>query len=112
MFYRTARGNSPVTDFLEQLSDKESAKVTWTLNLVETLPVIPGRYMKKLKNTSGIWEVRISFGGNIFRILCFFDSDDVIVLNHAFCKKTQKTPRKDIRLAEEKKRDYLRRKYP
>jgi phage-related protein len=109
-FYETETGNTPVVDFLESLSIKENAKVTWTLNLVETLPVIPKQYMKKLVGSSDIWEVRILYSGNIFRILCFFDGDDLIVLNHAFRKKTQKTPRKDIKVAEQRKRDYLRRK--
>ena len=110
MFYRSESGHSPVTDFLDQLSDKESAKITWTLNLIETLPKVPGQYMKKLKGTSGLWEVRIAFGGMIYRILCFFDGNNMVVLNHAVKKKTQKTPRKDIRIAEDRKKDYLRRK--
>jgi len=99
-----------VREFVESLGPKQSAKVVWTLNLIETRRVVDAKYLKKLKGTTGIWEVRITSGGNIFRILGFFDGDDLIVLNHGFQKKTQKTPRHDIGLAEKRKADYLRRK--
>ena len=109
VFYKMESGRRPVVEFLDALSIKERAKVTWTLNLVETLPQIPSKYMKKLPGTDDLWEVRILFAGNIFRILCFFDGSNLVVLNHAFRKKTQKTPRQDIDLAEKRKQDYMRR---
>ncbi len=109
-FYKTINGKIPVIEFLESLTIKENAKITWTLNLIESLPVIPKQYFKKLVNTEDLWEIRILFAGNIFRILCFFDGNNIIILNHAFRKKTQKTPKQDILIAEERKRDYVRRK--
>ena len=66
--------------------------------------------MKKLTNTNGIWEVRILVSGNIFRLLGFFDGDNLVVLNHGFQKKTQKTPAKEINVAEKRRKDYLLRK--
>ena len=110
IFYKTESGRIPVKEFLSELAAKPSAKVVWTLNLIETRRVVEAKYLKKLKGTTGIWEVRLTSGGNIFRILAFFDGGDLIVLNHAFQKKTQKTPRQDIELAERRKADYLRRK--
>lgn len=61
-------------------------------------------------NTDDIWEVRVRAGSDIFRLLGFHDGSELIVLSHAFQKKTQKTPRKAIQLAEERKLDYFRRK--
>ena len=61
-------------------------------------------------NTNDLWEVRVGSAGNAYRILCFFDGRTWLVLNHAFCKKTQRTPRRAIIVAEQRKRDYLRRK--
>ena len=72
---------------MESLSPKEAQKVTWVLNLIEELPSIPTKYFKKLVSTDDIWEARIVFGNNIFRILGFFDGSKLIVLNHAFQKK-------------------------
>lgn len=96
---------------MEGLKPKEAQKVTWVLKLIEELPAIPKTYLKKLTNADDIWEVRIVFGNNIFRILGFFDGAKLIVLNHAFQKKTQKTPQQAIKTAETKKRDYFRRRY-
>ena len=107
IFYRTSSGKCPVEDFLDSLSAKEAQKVTWVLRLIEELPRIPKQYFKKLTNTDDIWEVRVSIGGNIFRILGFWDGPRLIVLTHAFQKKTQKIPRQVIKIAEARKRDYL-----
>ena len=109
-FYTTEDGKCPVTDFLDSLTSKQAQKVTWVLQLVEELDVIPVTYLKKLVNTEEIWEVRAQAGNNIFRLLGFFDGDNLVVLNHGFQKKTQKTPSKDIKLAEQRRKDYLLRK--
>lgn len=81
----------------------------WTLKLIEELDHVPQQYFKKLVNTDDLWEVRTIFSGNIFRILCFFDGDQVVVLAHAFQKKTQRTPRHEIKLAETRKVEYKKR---
>ena len=106
-FYTAENGKSPVADFLDTLSGKQLQKVAWVLQLIEELDVIPSTYLKKLVNTDGIWEVRVQVSGNIFRLLGFFDGDNLVVLNHAFQKKTQKTPAKEIRIAEKRRKDYL-----
>jgi phage-related protein len=41
-------------------------------------------------------------------MLCFFDGGNLIVLTNCFVKKTQKTPRKEIKLGEQLKKEYLR----
>jgi phage-related protein len=109
LFYETETGNSPVIEFLEELPPKEAQKAAWVLKLVEELPTIPSKYFKKVLNTQDLWEVRISSGNNIYRILGFFEGKKLIVLNHAFQKKTQKTPKQAIKIAEQRKREYLMR---
>ena len=110
LLYETVSGNCPVEEFLESLPPKQAQKVTWVLELIEELPSIPSTYLKKLVNTDDIWEVRVVAGNNIFRLLGFFDGPNLVVLNHAFQKKTQKTPRKAIRVAEDRKKDYYKRR--
>lgn len=61
-------------------------------------------------NTNNLWEVRVNLGSNIFRFLYFFDGSEIIVLTHGFQKKAQKTPKKAINVAEQRMKDYLRRK--
>ncbi len=106
-FYRTRTGRCPVEEFLDALDSKQAQKVTWVLQLVEDLPVVPPQYFKKLVNTADIWEVRVQLGGNIFRLLGFFDGATLIILTNGFAKKTQKTPMAEIHLAEARKRDYF-----
>ncbi len=110
IFYKTHSGHNPIENFLDQLSSKQAQKVTWTLKLLEELEKVPTRYFKKMVNTGDLWEVRVAVGSNIFRLLGFFDGPKLIVLAHAFQKKTQKTPQQAIKLAEERKKDYFRRK--
>ena len=109
-FYKTAKGQCPVEEFLESLTAKQSKKVTWVLRLIEDLPVVPSKYFKKLTNTDDIWEIRIKVGSDIFRLLGFFDGANLVVLDYAFQKKTQKIPRQVIKVAEDRKRDYFDRR--
>ena len=109
-FYRTQSGHCPVEEFLDSLTGKQAQKVAWVLQLIEDLDPVPRQYFKKLVNTDGIWEVRIQFGGNIFRLLGFLDGDKLLILTSGFAKKTQKTPRQEIATAEKRKRDYLNRR--
>jgi len=57
--------------------------------------------------TDDIWEIRVQSGNNIFRILGYMKEHNLVVLNHAFQKKTQKTPKKEIAIAEARKKDHL-----
>ena len=76
------------------------------LKVVSELPIVPKQYFKKLISTDDIWEVRVDSGNDIFRLLGFFEKGNFVVLTNAFAKKTDKTPPNEIRLAEQRKRDY------
>ena len=108
-FYETIDGHIPIKLFLDSLPLKVFQKIAWVLKLLEELEFIPSQYFKKLANTKDIWECRISFKGNIYRILCFFHKNNIIVLTNGFQKKTPKTPTDEIELAEKYKNDYLMR---
>jgi phage-related protein len=75
--------------------------------LIENIDIVPRKFFKKLEATDDIWEVRVQYGNNIFRLFGFFDGNDLVVLNHAFTKKTQKVPNKEIKIAEQRKKDYF-----
>jgi len=106
-FYRTISDSCPVEGFFDTLSDKQIEKVLWVLRIIRDIDFIPKEYLKKLVNTDNIWEIRIKFGSNIFRILGFFYKNKIIVLTNGFMKKTQKTPLKEIKLAQNRKKEYL-----
>jgi phage-related protein len=110
IFYKTVGGKCPVQEFLDSLSGKTAQKVLWTLSLLEDLEIVPSTYLKKLTGTEGIWECRIQYVSNIYRIFCFFDSHSVVVLTHGLVKKSQKTPQREIARAESYRKDFLSRR--
>ena len=110
VFYHTIDGKCPIRDFLDALPAKAAQKVTWVLNLVEELNIIPAAYFQKLSGTEGIWECRITFGSNAYRIFCFFEKNSLLILTHGLVKKTRKTPRPEIVMAETYRKDYLSRR--
>ncbi|TZF80993.1 type II toxin-antitoxin system RelE/ParE family toxin [Pedobacter sp. BS3] len=92
--------------FFEKQNRKVKAKIVWTFDLVEDLKRVPETYLKHIKNTAGLYEIRVQSGSDIFRIFCFFDEGKLVVLANGFHKKTQKTPKKEIELALKIKEEY------
>lgn len=93
-------------EFFEKQWEKVKAKIIWTLELIQELDRIPETYLKHIENTDGLFEIRIQQGSDIFRIFCFFDQGQLIILTNGFQKKTQKTPKKEIEKAIKIKQDY------
>lgn len=106
IYYKTSSGENPVDDFLKSLSAKQFEKVVWVLAIVREMPRVSRQYLKKLVGTNDIWEVRIDSGSDTFRILGFLEKGNLVILTNGFAKKTEKTPQSEIRLAEQRKRDY------
>jgi phage-related protein len=109
-FFRLGSGRSPVEDFLDSLPSKDAQKVAWVLRLVEELDIVPAQYLKQLTNTQDIWEVRAQHGGNAYRLLGFFDGPNLVVMAVGFSKKSSKVPKKEIELAEERRKEYFKRR--
>ena len=109
LFYKTADGKCPLREFIDSLPGKAAQKIVWVLRLLEDLEIVPSFYFKKLVGTEGIWECRIQFGSNAYRIFCFF-TDNTVVLTHGFVKKSQRTPAHEIERAAAYRRDFLRRR--
>jgi phage-related protein len=93
-------------DFFELQSKKVKAKIVWTLSLLEDLERVPETYLKHLENTNGLYEIRVQQGSDIFRVFCFFDKGQIVVIANGFQKKSQKTPRNEIELALKIKAEY------
>jgi len=106
-FYKTSAGNCPIEEFLDSLPGKVVQKITWVLSIVEEFDIVPKKYFKKLENSQNVYECRIDFGGNTYRLLGFFHSGTFIVLTNGFMKKTQKTPKDEIDLCVRRMNDFL-----
>jgi phage-related protein len=94
-------------DFFQTLDSKVQQKFNWTLKLVATVERIPSKYFKHIENSAGIYEIRVEHRSNIYRVFCFFDEGQLVILVNGFQKKAQKTPKKEIEMAEKLKKQYF-----
>ena len=97
-------------NFFEKLKPEVQKKFNWTLQIIETLDRVPEKYFKHMTNTTGLFEIRVEYGSNIYRVFSFFDKDQLVILINGFQKKTQKTPKTEIELAEKLKKQYFNEK--
>ncbi len=95
--------------FLKQ-RDKVKDKIIWTFDMIEELQRVPETYLKHIENTDGLFEIRVQLGSDNFRIFCFFDQGQLVVLANGFQKKTQKTQKQEIEKALKIKNEYENRK--
>ncbi len=94
-------------DFFEALKPDVKRKFNWTLKLLATIDRVPVKYFKHLERTTGLFEVRVEVGSDIYRVFSFFDEGRLIILLNGFQKKSQKTPKNEIELAEKLKKQYF-----
>ena len=94
-------------DFFETLTPDVKRKFNWTLKLIATIDRVPVKYFKHLEDTTGLYEVRVEVGSDIYRVFSFFDERRLIILLNGFQKKSQKTPKNEIELAEKLKKQYF-----
>jgi phage-related protein len=94
-------------EFYNGLNKKVQDKIDWVFELIKTVDFIPKRFFEHLENTDGIYEIRVEYESNIYRIFCFFDDGKLIVLINSFQKKSQKTPKNEIELAKKLKKQYF-----
>lgn len=98
LFFEDSNGKEFISSFLEELSEKNRARVFREIDLLENNgPALKEPHTKYLKN--GIFELRISIKESYVRIFYFYDKEKIIILTHGFMKKTKKTPVKEIKRA-------------
>lgn len=97
-------------DFFKVQPRKVQDKIIKVLDILETVERVPVSYLKYIEGTNGLFEVRVQFGSDIFRIFCCFEGNRLIVLFSGFQKKTQKTPPKEIDRAVRIMNDYFHNK--
>lgn len=83
-------------DFYEKQTPKVREKIDHVLYVVSVADRIPAKFLQHITGTKGLYEIRIEFSGNIYRIFSCFDQGNVVVLFNGFQKKSQKAPGKEI----------------
>jgi len=94
-------------NFYNKLDKDLQEKIDWVFELIKTVDHIPPKYFQHLENSEGLFEIRIEYESNIYRIFCFFDEGNLVILINAFQKKTQKTPKSELELAKKLKKQYF-----
>ena len=93
-------------DFYNKLDQKVQEKIEYVFYIIRNSEFIPSKFFKHIVSSDGIYEIRIQSGNNIYRIFCFFDEGQLVILLHGFQKKSQKIPRKEITKAKALKLEY------
>jgi phage-related protein len=95
------------TEFFESQKEEVKEKIDFVLFLVCTVERIPGKFFRNIKGEQGLYEIRVEFDSDIYRIFCCFDEGKIVVLFNGFQKKSQKAPKKEIKKAVRIKNEYF-----
>jgi phage-related protein len=83
-------------EFYKKLDPKVKSKIQYVFELIKQVERVPNKFLEHLTGTDGLYEIRVEYGSNIYRIFCCFDEGQLVILFNGFQKKTQKTPQKEI----------------
>ena len=83
-------------EFYQQQNQNVRGKIQYVFELIKQVECVPEKFLKHLTGTNGLYEIRVEYQSNIYRIFCCFDEGQVIVLFNGFQKKSQKAPKKEI----------------
>jgi phage-related protein len=97
-------------EFYQNQNDKVKIKIQYVFELIKQVERVPEKFLKHLEGTDGLFEIRVEYQSNMYRIFCCFDEGKLIVLFNGFQKKTQKTPKKEMEKAEKLMKEYFQSK--
>lgn len=94
-------------EFYNQQLEIVQQKIDEILGVISLIERVPAKFLKHIEGSEGLYEIRVMVGNNIFRIFSCFDKGKLIILVNGFQKKTDKTPKNEIRLAERLMKEYF-----
>lgn len=97
-------------EFYQDQNTKVKGKIQYVFELLKQVERVPEKFLKHLTGTNGLYEIRVEYQSNIYRIFCCFDKGKLVVLFNGFEKKTQKTPKKEIEKAKKLMKSYFEQK--
>ena len=106
IYFFTKDDIKPVEEYIDNLPTSGQAKTAAFISLLEDKgPNLQRPYADLLKD--GIHELRLKLKGTQVRILYFFCYQNIIVLTNVFDKHTPEVPEAEIKLAQERRADFL-----
>lgn len=97
-------------EFFVAQTDKVRRKIAQTLVWIQTVDRLPVSILKSIEGKKGLYEIRVEYAGNIYRVFCCFDEGSLVILFNGFQKKTQRTPTNEIDKAERLMKEYFNNK--
>jgi len=94
-------------DFYLEQPEKVQEKIEYVFKIIRNIQNVPKKFLDHLTGTDGLYEIRIEFESNIYRVFCCFDKGNLVVLFNGFQKKIQKTPQSEIDFALKLKDEYF-----
>jgi phage-related protein len=94
-------------DFYSAQNEKLKTKIQYVFELIRQVEMVPEKFLKNLSGHKGLYEIRISYQSESYRIFCCFDEGKLVVLFNAFCKKSQKTPPIELEKADRLMKEYF-----
>lgn len=99
-------------DYLGSLPDKDAAKLLAVINNIEEQGLAIAERQKWTKKLEpNLYEIRSKLASNIQRAIYFHWENNRYVITHGFTKKTQKTPKREIKKGLRRRDIYERRHY-
>ena len=107
-FYKTSSGKEVITDFIDNLDEISKGRVRNGVRLLGNhgLDLMKNRSIKKISQKPDIFESRIIGKKQVRLLFATYDKNTYLVV-HVFIKKTQQTPKQDIRLAQKRVKEYI-----
>jgi len=97
-------------EFYQKQDKKVKDKIQYVFELLKQVERVPKKFLDHLTGTDGLYEIRIEYQSNIYRIFCCFDKGKLVVLFNGFQKRTQKTPTKELDKAKKLMKTYFEQK--
>ncbi|MBK7173953.1 MAG: type II toxin-antitoxin system RelE/ParE family toxin [Bacteroidales bacterium] len=94
-------------DFYLGQSVRVQEKIEYVLNVIKQVGKISRKFLCQIEDTDGLYEIRVEYSSNIYRIFCCFDQENIVVLFNGFQKKSRKTPKSEIEKASRLKKEYF-----
>ena len=95
-------------DFYKNLDLNVKSKFQYVFELIKQVERVPKKFLSPMTGYKGLFEIRIEYQSNIYRVFSCFDKGKLVVLFNGFQKKSQKTPKKEIEKAMKLKEEYFK----
>ncbi len=97
-------------NFRKTINKEALKKIYEVMTYIMTEETIPSKFFKSITGYHGLFEIRVEYESNIYRIFCCIDKGNLIVLFNGYTKKSQKAPTNELEKANRIMKEYFQSK--